>query len=189
MSEQLKLWNDDPILHNVFFAARPDAATAACIAHLAQDVVESRHLAAKPLPPERLHVSLFAVGGFEGACPPAVIDAAIAVAGTVPMAPFEVAFDRVASFGGGKGKRALVLTGREGVTGLVRFQQALSSAMFRAGVGVRQRTQFTPHLTMIYTDQVCEFWIEPMSWTFDEFILIDSLHGRSRHVLLGRWPR
>lgn len=188
MRGQLQLWEDAPPQHNVFFAAQPDPTTAVGIARMAQDLVKSRRLEATPLPPERLHVSLFAVGGFSGTCPSAVINDAKAIAGTVSMAPFKVAFDRVASFGGRSGKRALVLTGSEGVAGLVRFQQTLSLAMLKAGVGLRQRSKFTPHLTMMYADQTSAFAIEPMSWTVNEFVLVDSLYGQSRHVLLGRWP-
>ena len=50
-------------------------------------------------------------------------------AGAVSMAPFQVEFDRVASFSGGRGRRALVLTGEgEGIAGLVMLGRALSQA-------------------------------------------------------------
>ena len=29
--------------------------------------------------------------------------------------------------------------------------------------------------------------IDPVGWTVDELVLIDSHVGRSRHVVLGRW--
>lgn len=188
MKGQLRLLDDDPVLHNVFFETKPAAAAVGHITHIAQDLVMSRRLVAKLLAPERFHVSLCGVGSFAGTCPPSVIDAAKAIADSVSMAPFKVAFDRVASFAGGKGSRAIVLTGGEGVVGLVRFQQILSLAMKKAGLGMRQRKQFTPHVTMMYADCMCDFSIEPISWTVDEFVLVDSLWGQSRHVQLGRWP-
>lgn len=188
MSMQLQLFDDVSTQHNVFFAARPTVAAAARIVHLAQDLVERRRLGARLLSPERLHVSLFAVGGFVDPLPPVIIDEAKAIAGTVSMAPFEVVFDRVASFGGGGGKPALVLMGSAGVAGLVRFQEALSLALSKAGVGVRQKKPFTPHVTMAYADRTREFPIEPISWTVNEFVLVDSLVGQSKHIPLGRWP-
>lgn len=188
MGGQLELLDSDAVLHNVFFGIRPPAAAAVHIRCVGGDLVRSRRLVTKLLPPERLHVSLFAIGGFSGTCPPAVIDAAKAVASNVSMAPFTVVFDRVASFAGGSGMRALVLTGDEGVAGLVRFQQVLSLAMKKAGLGLRQKERFTPHVTMMYADHKCDFAIEPISWTVDEFVLVDSLWGQSRHVQLGRWP-
>ena len=188
MNEQLRLLDDDEVLHNVFFGTRPPAAAAVPITRVGQELVRSQRLVAKLLPPERLHVSLFSVGGFSGAYPPAVINAAKAVADTVSMAPFTVAFNRVTSFAGGNGRQALVLTGDEGVAGLVRFQQVLSLAMKKAGLGLRQKERFTPHVTMMYADHKCDFAIEPISWTVDEFVLVDSLWGQSRHVQLGRWP-
>jgi len=188
MNGQLRLLDDDPVLHNVFFGTRPAAAAAVQIERVGQELVRSRRLVTKLLPPERLHVSLFSVGGFSGTYPPAVINAAKAIADNVSMAPFTVTFDRVASFAGGSGRQALVLTGGEGVAGLVRLQQALSLAMKKAGLGLRQGDQFTPHVTMMYADHKCDFAIETISWTVDEFVLVDSLWGRSRHVQLGRWP-
>jgi 2'-5' RNA ligase len=188
MNGQLRLLDDDPVLHNVFFGTRPTAAAAVHIRRVGQELVRSRRLVTKLLPPERLHVSVFAVGGFSGTCPPAVINAAKAIADNVSMAPFTVAFDRVASFAGGNGRQALVLTGGEGVAGLVRFQQTLSLAMKKAGLGLRQRDRVTPHVTMMYANHMCDFPIEPISWTVDEFVLVDSLWGQSRHVQLGRWP-
>lgn len=187
MGDQLQLWDDTGVVHNVFFAVQPDRAAAARAEYVAHDFIKSRRMAAKVLPPERFHVSLFGVGGFSDQLPPAVIEAAEAAASTVSAAPFTVVFDRIASFGGGRGNRALVLTGSEGVVGLVRFQEAISLAMAKAGVGGRQKQSFTPHMTLMYTDETCDMPIEPISWTVDEFVLIDSPFGRSRHDLLGRW--
>ncbi len=111
MRQQLGFLDRDKTLHNVFFAVLPDAATATCAKTIACNVHRRFGLTATPISSERLHVSLLAVGGFSGSCPPSVIDAAMTAADTVSMASFRVAFDRVASFSGSHGKRALVLTG------------------------------------------------------------------------------
>ena len=89
MGEQFRFWDDAPTQHNVVFAARPDATATARIARLAWEFVVSPGRG-----PEHVHVSLFAVGGFSGACPSFVINEAKAIASTVSMGPFQVAFDR-----------------------------------------------------------------------------------------------
>lgn len=144
-------------------------------------------MAATALPPERLHVSLFEVGQFAGQLPPTTIENAQAGAGTISIAPFTVVFDRVATFGGGRGKRALVLVGADGATGLFRLQEAVCIAMMKAGVKAAQSSKFTPHMTIMYADQKCDMPVAPISWTIDALFLIDSLVGQSTHQLLGQW--
>src|SRR5262245_34413967 len=101
MGRQFDFFGGDETQHNVFFAAVPDAAVSASAGEVARDARQLLRLSGAPVSPERLHVSLLSVGGFSGSCPPSVIDAAKRAAGTVSMVPFEVAFDRVASFSGG----------------------------------------------------------------------------------------
>lgn len=133
MDQQLELLSRDRTRHNVYLAALPDAPMAACAEEIAGNMRQRFGLTAKPISPEHLHVSLLAVGDFSGSCPPAVIDAALRGGGAVSMAPFRVEFNRFASFSGGRGKRALVVTGDEdGVAGFVMLRGALSQALMKA---------------------------------------------------------
>ena len=188
MDEQLELLRRDATLHNVFFAALPDAAMSASAGGTARDVRRRLQLTATPIPPERLHVSLLSVGGFSGSCPPAVIDAAMRAAGTVSMAPFRVEFDRVASLSGSHGQQALVLTGDGvGVAGFLRLQEALGHALMKAGLRRPRQSGSSPHMTMMYEKRACDFPVEPIGWTVSRFVLVDSLVGQSQHVHLGQW--
>jgi len=189
MDQQLELLSRDATLHNVFFAALPDATMSAGAGGIARDVRRRLRLAATPIPPERLHVSLLSVGGFSGSCPPAVIEAARRAAGSVSMAPFKVEFDRVASFSGSHGQRALVLTGDgDSVAGVLRLQEGLKHALMKAGLSLPRQSGSSPHLTMMYDEnRICDFAIEPIGWTVSRFVLIDSLVGQSRHMHLGQW--
>lgn len=188
MDRQLEFLSRDVTLHNVFFAVLPDATMAAHTVGIARDLHRRLQLTAAPIPPERLHVSLLSVGGFSGACPPAVIDAAMRAAGAVSIALFRAEFDRVASFSGSHGQRALVLTGvGEGVAGFMRLQEALKRAMMKAGLRLPRQSGSSPHLTMMYEHRICDFPIEPIGWTVSRFVLVDSLVGQSRHVHLGQW--
>ena len=189
MDEQFELLGRDATRHNVFFAALPDAAMSASAGGTVRDARRRLGLSATPVPPERFHASLLSVGGFSGSCPPAVIAAATRAAGIVSMAPFKVAFDRVASFSGSHGQRALVLTGDgDGVAGFLRLKEALRHALMKAGLRLPRQPNSSPHMTTAYIEnRTFDFCIEPIGWTVSRFVLIDSLIGQSRHEHLGQW--
>jgi 2'-5' RNA ligase len=140
-----------------------------------------------PLPPERLHITLHHIGDYTG-LPPQVVTAISDVAAKVRTDPFEVEFDRVASFSGKRGNLPLVLRGGEGLAELMKFQRGLGTAITRARVGRPVASQFTPHVTLLYDGiQVEERAVEPIRWTVSEFILVHSLLGQTRHIPLARW--
>lgn len=187
MSRQLELWGESPERHNVFFAVRPNDAAASGIAGISQELATSRGMIAHILPPERLHVTLSAVGEFADSLPSKVIEAAELGADSVLMAPFTVVFDRVVTFGGGRGRRPLVLVGGDGATGLLRLHDALSLALMKVGVRTVGGGAFTPHMTLMYTDATCDMPIAPIAWTVDAFALIDSLIGQTTHRVMRQW--
>jgi 2'-5' RNA ligase len=101
--------------------------------------------------------------------------------------PFEVTFDRAASFHNG-GNNPFVLQGGEGLEALKAFQRDLGLAMARAGLGKWVDKSFTPHVTMLYDRRlVAEQVVAPIRWTVGGFTLIHSLLGRTEHVPLARW--
>ncbi|GAB7523858.1 2'-5' RNA ligase family protein [Paraburkholderia sp. 2C] len=180
----------------LFFALFPDARSAArieCMAH---------HICAKqpgkrpgtsapvPLGPDRYHVTLHHLGNYAGGLPHAVIARAIRAASTVRMKAFAVAFDRAEDFRG----RPLVLRAHEGALALMAFRFALGKALESAGFAGRTRAPFTPHITLAYREPVdatrrfVERLDEPVSWTVQDFVLVHSLLGRTRHIALARWP-
>ena len=47
---------------------------------------------------------------------------------------------------------------------------------------------FTPHVTPGYNDRFkVEQIIYPITWTVNEFVLVRSLLGQTRHIELARW--
>ena len=192
MPEQLALTGFEaprPTSDRLFFAILPDAQAIARIDRLVHELSEEHALRGKPLGRERFHVSLHHVGDFAG-LPQDVVDAACALAETVTTtAPFELRFDRVASFTRKSHNMPLVLLGDAAVLALTGFQHALAAAMAGAGLGRAAGSHFNPHLTLLYDDRrVAERAIEPIGWTAGEFVLVRSLIGRSRHELLARLP-
>ena len=100
--------------------------------------------------------------------------------------PFEVSFDRTASFRGKRGSRPFVLVGDQGLQRLMSFREMLGAAILRRGLRRVAQSNFTPHVTLLYDiSSVEEFPIEPISWTVNEVVLIRSLRG---HECLARWP-
>jgi RNA 2',3'-cyclic 3'-phosphodiesterase len=172
----------------LFFAIFPDADAAGRIARLAQNLRSEHGLTGKPLAADRFHVTLQMLGDYP-CLPEKVVAAAQAAAAAVRMPPFEVSFDRAASFSRGARNRPFVLQGGEGVATLMAFQRLLISALAAGGMAQGAAPAYTPHVTLLYDDRLVEQQpIEPIKWTAHEFVLVHSLLGQSRHIQLARWP-
>ena len=172
----------------LFFAIFPDVRAAAQIASLAQQLREEHGLRGKPLKTERFHVTLHHLGDYAG-LPQDLVEVARAAAANIAAAPFDVTFDRAASFSTAPRNRPFVLRGGDGVASLITFQQTLGDALKKTVLGRWAKPAYTPHLTLLYDDlSVPEQAVPVVSWTAREFVLIHSLIGQTLHVPLARWP-
>jgi 2'-5' RNA ligase len=173
----------------LFFAPYPDPDTAAAqIAPLASRLRSSLRLHGKILRTERFHVTLHHLGDFAG-LPESTVAAARAAAASRRHPPFELAFDRAASFGKRRGSNnAFVLQGEGAdVQAVTEFRRILGDAMRKRGL--KPASSFTPHVTPLHDDQVVP--AQPVAptvrWTAREFVLVHSLIGEGVHIVLGRW--
>jgi 2'-5' RNA ligase len=165
----------------LFFAVVPDAITAAGIYRLATALKRVRGFDGRLVEQDRLHVTLFSLDLSERA-----VWMASEAAAEVSVQPFDVSFDRTASFRVRRGDRPFVLFGDEGLRELRRFRRMLGAAMTRKGLRRRAAGDFTPHVTLLYDRrEVEELPIEPISWTVRDFVLV---HSRQGHLHLARWP-
>jgi RNA 2',3'-cyclic 3'-phosphodiesterase len=172
----------------LFFAIYPDPGTAGRIARLVQNLRSEHGLTGKPLAADRFHVTLQMLGDYP-CLPEKVVAAAQAAAAAVRMPPFEVSFDRAASFLRGARNRPFVLQGSEGVAALMVFQRLLMKALATGGLVQAAAPAYTPHVTLLYDDRLVDQRpIEPIKWTAHEFVLVHSLLGQTRHIQLARWP-
>jgi RNA 2',3'-cyclic 3'-phosphodiesterase len=169
--------------HSIFFAILPDRVAAASIGELQRDLRDNFGLTSPTIPSERLHVSVFGFGAFL-ARPDMLIERAAHAAASVRLAPFDIVLDQVCSFGRAS-NAPLVLSG-EGVAGVVALAQELAAAVTQ---GRRAPpAAFVPHLTLLYDAQRApKTPISPIRWRVSDFVLIDSLRGKGRYDLLGRW--
>jgi 2'-5' RNA ligase len=176
-------------LHNVYFAVCPDPGNARRIFERSKHFRDSRRLAGRLIPPDRFHVSLCGVGTYRGFLPARTISEARLIAESITATSIDITFDQVQTFQGSELARPIVLSASCGLPELSTFRRRLGSAMMRGGLVHRLQTGFNPHLTLMYCDRVVEEHpIEPVRWIANEFVLIDSLFGRSQHIILGRWP-
>jgi RNA 2',3'-cyclic 3'-phosphodiesterase len=174
---------------NLFFAVLPEPHAATQAHGIALQHHADRRMTGRPLRKDRLHVTLLSVGGFIGEVPKAFMDIALSIGDAVTLSPFEMAFDRALSFPRRTGKRPYVLLGSDCVSEIMPLHCGLVGAMFREGLDPPQMPAFNPHMTLAYdTKHHTELPVELVSWTAREFVLIESLVGRTIHTVRGRWP-
>lgn len=171
----------------LFFAIFPDETARAAIARLAQDIGKRHKLRGKPLLAERFHITLHHLGDFAD-LPPDLVEGSMQAASRMIAAPFDVAFDHVASFATRAEKKPCVLLGEEGDTLLRRLRKLLGECLIEAKQGKHVTRDFTPHVTLLYDRTlVPPQAIAPIAWTVREFALVHSLLGKTEHRILRRW--
>ena len=171
----------------LFLAVFPDEAAVARLGALAAEQCARHGLRGKPLLPERFHVTLLHLGDWAG-LPPDVVEATMNAAARVRAAPFEVVFDRAGSFDGRRDKLPFVLRADGGNAALRAFQADLATQLREAGV-TPVGSAFEPHVTLAYdARKVAAEPVTPVGWRVEEFVLVHSLLGRTRHIRLGCWP-
>ncbi|MBM3548829.1 MAG: 2'-5' RNA ligase [Alphaproteobacteria bacterium] len=164
---------------SLFFALRLDSAAAYDARQHALRLQARHGLKSWPRPKSLLHVSLCGLGEYNG-LPQTLVEKAIEAAGSISARPFEIEFDRVMSF-----RTCLVLAGEEGAGGVRHLEQALGEALEKGKVREPSR-HFMPHITLIYDQTIVppERLRRPVRWQVQEFVLIHSLVGQSKHIVL-----
>jgi 2'-5' RNA ligase len=172
---------------SLFFAVYPDAAAAARIGDHAARLRAAHTLKARPIPADRLHITLHYLGAFAGV-PADTLAAARAAASSVRMPSFDVTLDRVETFATRRPKRPLVISGEPG-DAFSAFVDTLDKSLQSVGIFVKSHPRFIPHVTLLYDEhRVARQAVQPITWTVREFALVRSLLGRSEHQVIERWP-
>lgn len=171
----------------LFLAVFPDGETAVQLSELAAVQCARHGLRGKPLAAARFHVTLFHLGDWAGLRED-VVNAATRAAARMRAAPFEVTFDRVASFDGRRDKLPFVLRADGGNAALRAFHADLGARLGEEGLRLPATTGFEPHVTLAYdARKVAAESVAPVVWRVEEFVLIHSLLGKTRHLRLGSW--
>jgi len=187
MSEQLSLLGETRATDRLFFALFPDPGTAERIAAVAARLRERHGLTGPALAAERFHITLSHLGDYHG-LPADLVAKARQAGDQVSARAFRPHFDRAGSFAGRSGNRPFVLQSSESETVVTAFQRTLGRAMMAVGLG-RKAGPYSPHVTLLYDDaMIATHPVEPVAWTAGEFVLVHSLLGQTKHVVLDRWP-
>lgn len=169
----------------IFFACLPDAALAARIHAMAEQLKAEKGFEANLILPEHLHVTLYHLGDW-AALPDEVVRLAKEAASQTKAAHFEVAFARAESFRNRTGVFPFVLT--SDIAPWKTFHDALGAALQKTGLGGATKGEFKPHMTLTYDElRVKPMVVEPITWTVRDFVLIHSQLGKTTHHHLGRW--
>lgn len=171
----------------LFLATFPNCDTADRLADFAAAQCARHDLRGKPLATDRFHVTLFHLDDSVGLRPD-IVEAARAAAARVVAAPFEVVFDQVTSFDAHREKSPFVLTAEHGNEPLHAFQAELGVRLREAGLGRCVASGFRPHVTLAYDRRViAPEKVAPIAWRVEEFVLVHSLLGQTRHIPLTHW--
>jgi 2'-5' RNA ligase len=175
--------------HKLFFALRPDEATAERIARFVAAEHEARGLAPRLRLSRIFHITLHYFGYSDGEPDPQLIALARRAAAEVVRPSFDLGFDTFASWGReGAAKHPFVLTGGQALEAVRELRDALVERLVAHGLAA-PAFEYEPHLTLRYDSRTAPAWpVELPGWIASDFVLVDSAQGLTRHDVIGRWP-
>lgn len=164
--------------HRLYFALCPDPVVRDALIGAARGL----GLPGKPVPPERLHLTLRFLGTWP-ASPDDAIERARRAGDAVACAPFHLVVDRAGHFDTAR----VAWLGPAGSSGLDALWSALGHALEDVGLECADAPEFVPHVTVArgVTAHV-EATVDPISWPVTEFALLHSHAGA--HRTLATWP-
>jgi 2'-5' RNA ligase len=131
----------------------------------------------------RLHVTLLALDLADVAQ-----DYMIALIGwilsTIPPFAFHVAFDELIV-----SARSALLKASDPLAGVIACQAHIAEMLANYGVELPASALPRAHVTLGYgyCEPLGAHGIDGISWLVEELVLVRSLHGRHRHIVLGEW--
>jgi 2'-5' RNA ligase len=168
---------------SVFFAVRPPPPFCPKIESLRRTIRRAHGLHGTDIAQERLHNTVASVYHPHRSLKDS-IERAREAAATLRHPAFHARFEWTQSFNVHRDRYPLVLRGE--LAPLMNFHQALAVQMARKGLPISQN--YTPHITLSWADRaVEEYPIAPLEWQVTEFVLILSISGEARHIILGHW--
>ncbi|ODU70275.1 MAG: hypothetical protein ABT11_08600 [Novosphingobium sp. SCN 66-18] len=165
-----------------FFAVLPPDETAARIAAHARAMGLKHSLVTA----DRLHMTLAITDDFEkGECPPAYVETLLRAGERIAAAPFAMTLGKVAV-----GEKSILAQPAEGRAGGKAVYDCIAQAMAGMRAPLRDGGRYSPHMTLSYDTDVKSRGLRKLGfrWQVTEVVLIHSMVGLHRHVVLNRWP-
>jgi 2'-5' RNA ligase len=164
-------------LHRLFFAIKPAPHVIPAI-----EAARRLHCLGHPVKSEHLHVTMEIFDDHVGV-PERLAEALIGIGGAIDAPGFGLSLGRVVGT-----TRSVALRPTSRSTGLGLLQRAIHDRVAAAGLSVREGWSFSPHMTLGYRDAPAfARSIDPIAWQVEEFVLVHSHVGQTRHDVLGRW--
>lgn len=114
--------------------------------------------------------------------PPEWLPAVITALDSFRAPPFPLLFDRI------ENRKAVTLRTRDPLTQARAVQAALVRHLVEQRAPIMDGTAPQPHVTINYRgDRLRTEKIAPIAWTVDEILLVESIVGKTTHVVHGRW--
>jgi 2'-5' RNA ligase len=183
----------DRVVH--FFAVLPPEEIRSDLTRLRLQTIERERIVGRPVPSERLHISIARLCDCAPADLPKLMKStaclADEIASRVTMPRFDVSFDRLQTFINvdkkTRERKSLLVLCDGSPSQVSRFYALFRASFARRGVPLPK--VFNPHLTLYYGNRpIAPRDVAPLRWTVQEFVLVQSFHGQSKHVILKRWP-
>jgi len=157
----------------LYIMAKPPPATAALINALPRNDPGRG--------PDLLHVTLMLLFDLHRA-PPEWLPAVIAALDAFEGQAFPLCFDRV------EARKAVTLRSRAPLDQARAFQAGLVRHLLERRAPLTLGTTPEPHVTINYRgDRLGSRKMEPIGWTVEEILLVESVVGQTRHIVHGRW--
>jgi 2'-5' RNA ligase len=171
--------SEQPTCHRFFLAILPPPAEAARIGAVRDGLGPAR----SPVRDDRLHITLLIFDDLPFV-PPYLAEVARQAMASVSAPALHLSFDRVVSSG-----RNTCLVPSEGLPALMALKEQFAAAVASVGLPPRRGWTFSPHITLLYDAAAPRTGaILPISWKAEDVVLIHSLVGLTRHIVLDRWP-
>lgn len=165
----------------LFFALWPDEPLRDALVEETRGWVTAS--GGRPMRRESLHLTLAFLGNVDEGTARCVANAAAGVRGD----PFELPFDRYGYFAR---PRAFWCGARVTPGALQRLVADLNTALRPCGIEPERRP-YKAHLTLARKADAPkgEWLMQPLSWSVDEFVLVESLPAPEgvRYEVIGRW--
>lgn len=175
---------------NYFFAVLPDDEVRAEIVDIGERFRKSHRVNGISVGADNLYLGLCPMGKLERSRQP--LEAALlAAAATVKVSGFRITLDSAMRFTARDGRFPFVLCADDGsMQSALELRKAIAAAQLAVGLRVSAVSSFMPHVTLQHAHQIDSIQesIPPIHWPVNDFVLIRTFFGHSRHEVVGRWP-
>lgn len=175
--------------HDYFFALSPSLNVRQQLSKCVDELRALQNFNGSWIPSDRYLLILHHLGQYPEVRTDLVSRAKTAASKTLAK-PFDLVLDQFMSFDNRTGRFPCVATSANEMSDLNNFRQLLKNNLLAVRLGEKLSSSFKPHATLLYNRQPLgePRSITPIHWHVTDFVLIESLVGKSEHIELGRWP-